>query len=97
MIVLDENLLVLQFDNPIDAWYPGRVCYITDLRLGSVIKDEAISSLLQRVKKATFVTTNVTDFWRHSPAHTRYCIVCVSLPNERLFELSQLLRRFSCS
>ena len=48
MIVLDENLLGLRLDNSIAAWYPGRVCYVTDLRANTVIKDEAIPQLLQR-------------------------------------------------
>jgi hypothetical protein len=47
VIVLDENLLSLRLDNPIATWYPGRVCYITDLRPGMVIKDEAVPRFLQ--------------------------------------------------
>lgn len=82
MIVLDENLLGLRLDNPIAVWYPGRVCYITELRPNTIIKDEAVARLLRGFKGATFVTTNVTDFWRRVPAHPHYGIVCVSLPNE---------------
>lgn len=93
MIVLDENLLSLRLNNPIAVWYPGRVCYVTDLRPGTVIKDEAIPQLLQYHKGATFVTTNVADFWRHVQAHARYGIVCFSLPNERLREVPELLQR----
>lgn len=93
MIVLDENLLALRLNNPITVWYPGRVCYVTDLRSGTVIKDEAIPHLLQRLKGTTFVTTNVVDFWRYELAHSRYCIVCLSLPNERVREVPELLRR----
>ena len=81
MIVLDENLLVLRLGNPIASWYPGRVCYIVDLDPGAVIKDEAIPTYLRQLRGATFVTTNVTDFWRRVRADTRYCIVCLSLPN----------------
>jgi hypothetical protein len=93
VVVLDENLLTLRLGNPIAAWYPGRVCYITDLRPGSVIKDEAIPACLQQVKGATFVTTNVADYWRHIPAHAGYSIICLSLPNERLREVPTLLRQ----
>jgi len=93
MIVLDEDLLALRLNNPITGWYPGRVCYITDLHPSVLIKDEAIPQLLQRTKGATFVTTNVADFWRHVPAHMRYGIVCLLLPNERLSMVPQLLRR----
>ena len=91
--MLDENLLSLRLDNPIATWYPGRVYYITDLHPGMVIKDEAIPRLLQQVKGATFVTTNVSDFWQHVLAHVRYGIVCLSLPNKRLREIPDLLRR----
>lgn len=72
MIVLDENLLALRLDNPITAWYPGRVCFITDLRPGTGIKDEVIPRLLLQVNGATFVTKNVIDFWRQVPAHRCY-------------------------
>ena len=94
MIVLDENMLGLRLDQVIARWYPGRVCSITDLRPGTIIKDETIALLLQQARGATFVTTNVTDFWRRVPAHARYCIVCLALPNEQLRQLPDLLRRF---
>jgi hypothetical protein len=93
VIVLDENLLGLRLNNPIAIRYPGRVSYITALRPSTVIKDEAIPRLLQRLKGVTFVTTNVTDFWRRVLAHPQYSIVCLSLPNERLREVPELLRR----
>src|SRR5262249_18795883 len=93
MIILDENLLGLRLDIPIARWYAGRVCYLTDLRPGTVIKDEGIPQLLRQCKGATFVTTNVPDFWQRILAHTQYSIVCLSLPNERLHQLPTLLRR----
>jgi hypothetical protein len=93
VIVLDENLLGIRLDEPISAWYPGRICYITDLRPGMVIKDEAIPSLLHKARGATFITTNVPDFWRRVPAHPRYCIICLDLPHERFREIPQLLQR----
>lgn len=93
MIVLDENLQVLRLGNPIAAWYPGRVCYIIDLDPGAVIKDEAVPTYLRRFRGVTFVTTNVSDFWRRARADARYGIVCLSLPNERLREIPNLLRR----
>ncbi|MCR4405227.1 MAG: hypothetical protein NUW06_08165 [Candidatus Acetothermia bacterium] len=57
-----------------------------------VIKDEAIPRLLHKAKGATFITTDVPDFWRRVPAHPRYCIICVDMPHERLCEVPQLLR-----
>jgi hypothetical protein len=92
MIILDENLLGLRLDMPIARWYAGRVCYLTNLRPGTVIKDEAIPQLLRQYKGATFVTTNVPDFWQRILAHARYSIVCLPLPNERLHQLPELLR-----
>jgi hypothetical protein len=93
VIVLDENLQVLRLGNPIARWYRGRVCYIIDLDPGAVIKDEAIPTYLHQLKRATFVTTNVTDFWPRVRADARYAIVCLSLPNDRLREVPNLLRR----
>ena len=93
MIVLDENLLILRLGNPIAAWYPGRVYSIIDLDPGAIIKDEAIPTYLRRGKGATFITTNVPDFWRRVRADIYYHIFCSSLPNERLRELPALLRR----
>jgi len=68
-------------------------CYITSLRPNTIIKDETITQLLQQVKGATFVTTNVRDFWQRVPAHARYSIVCLTLPNEQLRQLPDVLRR----
>ena len=48
MIILDENVLGLRLDIPIARWYAGRVGYLTDLRPGTVIKDEAIPQLLRQ-------------------------------------------------
>jgi hypothetical protein len=93
VIVLDENLLVLRLGNPIAAWYPGRGCAITDLDPGAIIKDETIPTYLRRSKGVTFVTTNVSDFWRLISADKRYCILCFVLPNDRLRELPVLLHR----
>lgn len=51
------------------------------------------TAVLRRVRQPTVVTTNVADFWRRVPTHSRYSIVCVALPNERLHELPSLLRQ----
>jgi hypothetical protein len=91
VIILDENMLGLRLDQVIARWYPGRVCYITDVRPGTIIKDEAMARLLHQARGATFVTTNVTDFWRQIPAHARYCMVCLALPNEQLRQLPESL------
>ena len=92
MIILDENVLGLRLDMPIARWYAGCVCDLTDLRPGTVIKDEAIPQLLRQYKGATFVTTYVPDFWQRILVHARYSIVCLFLPNARLHQLPELLR-----
>ena len=93
MILLDENVHQQSIMASIAAWYRGQVRSLTTLRPNTLIKDEAIPTVLRSVRQPTFVTTNVTDFWRRVPPHPRYSIVCVAIPNERLHELSPLLRR----
>jgi hypothetical protein len=93
MIVFDENVHQQRLMETVAAWYHGQVMSITALRAGTIIRDDTIPALLHRVRQPTFVTTNVTDFWRCVPAHSRYSIVCVVLPNHRLHELPALLRR----
>lgn len=92
MIVLDEQLLGYNLESRIGAWYPGAVRYITDLRRGSVIKDDNIAHLLHRQNHPIFVTINESDFWRKIEANHRYCIVCFVLPNSLAPEISNLLR-----
>jgi hypothetical protein len=93
MILLDENVHQESLMASIAAWYRGQVRSITTLRPNTLIKDEAIPALLRSVRQPTFVTTNVTDFWRRIPAYAYYSVVCVAIPNERLHELSPLLQR----
>lgn len=93
MIIFDENIHQQRLMDAVAAWYQGRVISITSLRPGTVIKDDAIPTLLRKVKQPTFVTTNVADFWRRVPAHPRYSIICVMLPSERFQEIPDLLRR----
>jgi hypothetical protein len=93
MIVFDENMRQRNIMDAVAAWYRGRVISVTVLRPGSIIKDEAIPTLLRSAQRPTFVTTNVDDFWQRVPAHTRYGIVCLVLPDERLQETSSLLRQ----
>jgi hypothetical protein len=69
------------------------VRFITDLRPGTVIKDEAIPGLLAREPQPTFVTINETDFWRRIEIMNRFGVVCVALPDSRTGEVAELLRR----
>lgn len=93
MIVLDEQLVNVRIGELVTQWYRGRVCYITDLRPQTLIKDDSIPVLLHQVRQPTFVTINVDDFWQVIPASNRYCVVCVELPTKRVRQLSDLIRQ----
>lgn len=92
MIVLDEQLLGRDLDHVIAQWYQGTVCFVTDLRPGTVIKDDAIPKLLQQQNQPTFVTINAKDFWRQVLISSQFCVVCFALPDSRADEISLLLR-----
>ena len=70
MIVFDENMHQRSSMDTVAAWYRDRVVSVTTLHLGTIIKDEAIPTLLRRAQRPTFVTTNIDDFWQRVPAHT---------------------------
>ncbi len=93
MIVLDEQLLGYGLRKSIKRWYRGRVAGITELRPGTVITDDAIPVLLRTAPRPCFVTINVTDFWRQLAPDPRFCIVCVAVPDSRVEEVSEHLRR----
>lgn len=93
MIVLDEQLKNATVAEQIRQWYHGRVAHITTLRPATVIKDDAIPILLRQVVAPTFVTINTTDFWQQMAASQEYCIACFPLTDDRVDEISILLRR----
>lgn len=92
MIVLDEQLLGRNLERDIARWYRGAVHFIIDLRLHTVIKDDAIPDLLRQQTRPTFVTINERDFWRRVTIDQRYCVVCFVLPDARVREIPQSLR-----
>lgn len=92
MIVLDENLRDPQIQQMLSAWYPGKVINVKQLRLSTLIKDDAIPSLLRRLSYPTFVTINVRDFWFGKLAHPSYGIVCVEIPQENAIKVASFLR-----
>ncbi len=92
MIVLDEQLIGRDLEERIARWYQGSVCYITDLRPATVIKDDAIPLLLQRQDAPTFVTINERDFWHKVAVNEQFCVVCFALPDSRVSEIPALLR-----
>lgn len=93
MIVLDEQLLSYGLRQHVLQWYRGTVIDITQLRPGTVIRDEAIPLLLRAARRPTFVTINVADFWQRMSPEARFCIVCVAVPHSRALEVSSLVRR----
>ena len=100
MIVLDEQLLGRNLEVEIARWYRGAVCFITDLRPNTVVKDDAIPRLLREEKKPTFVTINVSDFlacpelveWGKIAADDHFCVACFALPDSQAREISSRLR-----
>ena len=92
MIVLDEQLVNVRSGELVTQWYRGHVCYVTDLRPQTLVKDDSIPMLLHQVRQPTFVTINVDDFRQVILASDRYCVVCVELPTKRVRQLSDLIR-----
>ena len=92
MLVLDEQLLGRDLDTALARWYRGPVLFITDLRPGTVIKDDAIPVLLRQQHQATFLTINESDFWRKVTIDAHFCVVCFALPDSRVGEIPTLLR-----
>src|SRR3990170_2679602 len=84
MIVVDENLHDQRIIRAISDWFPGRVVSVTTLRPKTVIKDDAIPALLCKADQPTFVTINVSDFWKKVEPHAGYCIVGAAMPKERI-------------
>lgn len=93
MIILDEQLLGRNLDTNISKWYPGAVRYIIDLRPDTIIKDEAIPNLLSKQNRPTFLTINVTDFWRKVEINHRFCVICFPLSDAGVREIPSLLRK----
>ena len=93
MIVLDECVDDELIAKAIAAWYQGKVISIRTLRPGTLIKDDAISTLLQRVAQPTFVTINVDDFWKRIQPDHRYCIIAIEIGQDQTAQLSGILRR----
>ena len=92
MLVLDEQLLGRNLDAALGRWYRGPVRFITDLRPGTLIKDDAIPVLLRQQQHATFLTIDEADFWRKVVIDAHFCVVCFALPDSRAREIPELLR-----
>ncbi|NUO78839.1 hypothetical protein HUU05_02085 [candidate division KSB1 bacterium] len=92
MIVLDENIFGRIVVKGLTTWYKGQLTSINELRVNTVVKDDAVPVILRTVKQPTFITTNVSDYWRKMPAHKAYCMICFELTNEQVVEIPRLLR-----
>jgi hypothetical protein len=73
MVVLDEQLLGYGLQSAIARWYRGAVTDITQLRPGTTILDDAIPSLLRAEREPSFITINVSDFWRRLAPRSGFC------------------------
>jgi len=93
MIVLDEHLLHPRIKEGIERWYQGKVCPITELRPGTVIYDDAITSLLHRVPDPSFVTLNVRDFWRKVKPDKKFFVACLQVRDREDERVPPLLQR----
>lgn len=93
MIILDEQLVYKKHQDAIRQWYQGQVITINALRPNTVIKDDAIPTLLLTVQQPTFVTINVKHFWRTAPTHRRYCIVTLELLQTESYRVPVILRQ----
>ena len=93
MIVLDEQLLGRGIESAPSSWYPGSVVFITDLRPGTVIKDEAIPMLLAQANEPTFVTINTIDFWQKIAPSRNFCLICIAVPDSQAGLVPELVRR----
>ena len=93
MIVLDEQLLGRDVEKTIASWYQGAVTFITELRPNTIIKDEAIPTLLRQQNQPTFLTINTKDFWQKITASKNFCIVCFALSDAQISNIPPLLRQ----
>jgi hypothetical protein len=93
VIVLDEHLKKTGVQEAVSRWYRGRVCNVTELRRGTLVKDEIIPVLLRTVAQPTFVTLNWPDFWPETMPHRGFCLVCFTMHPNRVEEVPFLLRR----
>ena len=92
MIVLDEQLDPILIE-PIKARHSGKVAFINDLRLKSVVKDDAIAQLLTKTNNnPAFITIKVKDFWNKNSISQKFCVVCFRVPDSKIRIISTLLK-----
>ena len=90
MNVLDENVLKDQRQLLIDWHIPIRQIGYNVGRMG--MKDEEITRLLLQFRSPTFFTLDF-DFYQRNLCHTRYCLVCMDIEqNKTALFVRRLLR-----
>ena len=93
MIVIDEQLQGEGLEESIEKWHTGSVVCVNSLRPDSVIKDDAIPSLLAQQSQLVFITINVNDFWLRMPLSEKFCVICFVLTCSEIEQIPNLLRR----
>jgi hypothetical protein len=93
LIALDEDLQKPAIAAALRRWYPGSVVAVSDLRLGTLVDDPDIPTLLRRHRGCTFVTINWADFWLNARPGRRFAIICVRVPQDRADEVPAIVRR----
>ena len=93
MIVLDEQLHGYDFPTILGRWYKGAIITIIQLRPHTLIPDTDVPRLLHSVRQPTFVTINVSDFWRKISPDRRFCVVCLPLTDRDVEDVPILLRQ----
>jgi hypothetical protein len=93
MIVLDEQLIGDALPELLERWYRGAVVNIVALRPHTSIRDEEIPKLLRSVRQPTFVTINVSDFWRKLAPDRQFGLIAFQLLDRDAQEIPELLRR----
>jgi len=69
------------------------VRFIHELRLDTVVKDDAIPTLLRAQRQPTFVTINDDDFWRKVEADSRFCVVCFDFSDSEPKKIPPILKQ----
>lgn len=93
MIVLDEHISRLSMRQQIEKWYSGKVCYLADLRPGTIIKDDNIPAILMKQSQPTFITINVVHFWKRIDVYKNYCMICFAVEDRRVREIPLILKK----
>ena len=93
MIIVDESIQDPIITDAIADWYRGQVLSVKNLRPNTLVKDDAIPSLLRTVTQPTFITINVDDFWRKVEAERRFSVVAIVLAQHDATDVPPILRR----